>query len=67
MAAGHSVCMSIAQALFVPGATAFLVTLLVLASWLEVRLGKAEQQLKLVPVKAGGGKGGLAEGARSAS
>lgn len=53
MRAGHSLCMSMAQALLVPGAMAFLVALLMLASWLEVRLARAEQQLKLVPVKAG--------------
>ncbi|HEV2766660.1 MAG TPA: hypothetical protein VGV63_02995 [Acidimicrobiales bacterium] len=42
-----------AQALLVPAAMAFLVALLMLGSWLEVRLARAEQQLKLVPVKAG--------------
>jgi hypothetical protein len=46
--------MSIAQALFVPGAMAFLVALLMLGSWLEVRLVKAERELKLVPAEAGG-------------
>ncbi len=45
--------MSMAQALLVPGAMAFLIALLMLGSWLEVRLARAEQQLKLVPVKAG--------------
>jgi hypothetical protein len=49
--------MSIAQALFVPGAMAFLVALLMLGSWLEVRLAKAERELKLVPVKAGSDAG----------
>jgi hypothetical protein len=59
--------MSIAQALLVPGAMAFLVALLMLGSWLEVRLAKAE--LKLVPVKAGNdaGAAGSATATRSAA
>jgi hypothetical protein len=52
--------MSIAQALFVPGAMALLVALLMLGSWLEVRLAKAERELKLVPVKAGNDAGAAA-------
>ena len=51
MVAGHALCMSIAEALLVPGAMASLVALLVLGSWLEVRLMKAERQLKLVPAE----------------
>ena len=42
-----------AQALLLPGTMAFLVVLLMLGSWLEVRMVRAEQQVKLLPVEAG--------------
>ena len=45
--------MSMAEALLVPGTMAFLVVLLMLGSWLEVRMVRAERQVKLVPVDVG--------------
>lgn len=54
MDGGHSLRMSMAQALLLPGTMAFLVVLLMLGSWLEVRMVRAEQQVKLLPVEASG-------------
>ncbi len=66
MDAGHTLCMSMAQALLLPGTMAFLVVLLMLGSWLEVRMVRAERQVKLLPVDVRKPRPGTASGSDDA-